>query len=323
MTATDKRHHWRGGFRNPPGSPVQRPHVGHMLGLMWDLATSRKPQVPASHVATPTERAEQANLPEPSITWLGHAAFHLRMGGLGILTDPFLSAVAGPAGLGPRRFVAPALTAAQLPSARVMIVSHNHYDHLDTVALKAYPHKATIQVVVPLGVGGLFKRIGYRQVSELDWWETWSDGAIKITALPAIHFSGRGLFDRNRTLWASFAIEAGGSRVFFGGDTAMGPVFDEIGRRQGPFDLALVPIGAYEPRSIMQAVHANPEEAVAIARALRAKRALGMHWGTIRLTNEDPFDPPRRFLAEAAADFGANAWILKIGETRSFAENGG
>lgn len=320
MTATDKQHHWRGGFRNPPGSPPQGAHFKDMLGLMWEMATASKPVVPTSHVATEAERARQAKLPEPSVTWLGHAAFLLRLGGLGVLTDPFLSEVAGPAGLGPRRFVAPALTAEQLPQAQVMIVSHNHYDHLDTTALKAYPHKAGIQVIVPLGLGRMFRKFGYAQVQELDWWESMTIEALKVTALPAIHFSGRGIFDRNRTLWASFAIEAAGKKVWFGGDTALGPVFEEIGRRAGPFDLALVPIGAYAPRSIMQAVHANPEEAVAIAQAIRAKRALGMHWGTIRLTTEDPFEPPRRFLAAANASFGENAWIFKIGETRSFTD---
>ncbi len=289
-----------------------------MLGLLWEMATAAKPLVPTSHVASADERARQAQLPEPSVTWLGHAAFLLRLGGITVLTDPYLSDVAGPAGLGPRRFVAPALSAEQLPPADVIIVSHNHYDHLDHEALKAYPHKQGVEVIVPLGVGGMFRKLGYAQVRELDWWEAWTVGAMKVTALPAIHFSGRGMFDRNRSLWASFAIEAAGKKIWFGGDTALGPVFDEIGRKAGPFDLALVPIGAYAPRSIMQAVHANPEEAVAIARAIQAKRAVGMHWGTIRLTSEDPFEPPRRFLAAANPLFGENAWILKIGETRCF-----
>jgi len=205
-----------------------------------------------------------------------------------------------------------------------MVVSHSHYDHPDEATIAAYPHKATTQVIVPLGLGSFFTERGYAKVLEQDWWQTWTTDGLTITTLPAIHSSGRGLFDQNETLWASFAIAAGGERVWFSGDTALGAVFTEIGERHGPFDLALISIGAYTPRDMMKAVHATPEEAVEIVRAVRARKAIGMHWGTIVLTPEDPFEAPVRF-RQAAIDqgYGAeNAMTLKIGETYTVAEDG-
>ena len=141
---------------------------------------------------------------------------------------------------------------------------------------------------------------------------------MKIKALPAIHFSSRGLFDRDKTLWASYAIETDDGKIWFSGDTAFGDVFQEIGARAGPFDYAIVGIGAYEPRAIMRAFHATPEEGIAIAKAVGAKKAIGMHWGTIMLTPEDPFEAPPRFKQAAAQQaFGEdNAVIMAIGETR-------
>lgn len=258
----------------------------------------------------------------PSVTWLGHAAFIIRMGGKVILTDPFLADTAGPWGFGPRRFVPPAMRAEELPPIDILLVSHNHYDHLDGGAIAALAGKETVQVVVPLGLGGFFRRHGYRNVVEQDWWDTLESGPLTITTLPAVHFSSRHVFDRNRTLWASFAIDSGGESVWFSGDTAAGAVFEEIGRRSGPFDLALITIGSYEPRTIMESVHANPEEAVTILRAIGARKAIGMHWGSIMLTPEDPFEAPVRF-RQAADDqgYGAqNVSTLRIGETRRVAE---
>ena len=145
------------------------------------------------------------------------------------------------------------------------------------------------------------------------------DAGLSIKTLPAVHFSGRGLFDRKKALWASFAIETSDSKIWFSGDTAWGEVFREVGKKAGPFDYAIVGIGAYEPPAIMVEVHATPEEGIAISKAVGAKKAIGMHWGTIMLTPEDPFEAPERF-RQAAIDQGfgeENAVILKIGETRS------
>ena len=253
----------------------------------------------------------------PSVTWLGHASFIVRIGGKKILTDPFIGKTAGPMGIGPKRFVAAPLTAEELPEVDVIVVSHDHYDHLDAHAIRKYRFKQSTQVIVPLGLGKFFAKRGYPNIVEHDWWDSWMDDGLTITTLPAVHFSGRGLFDRNKTLWASFAFKAEGESIWFSGDTAAGEVFKEIGMREGPFDLALVAIGAYEPRSMMRSIHASPEEAVQISRDVGAKQAIGMHWGTIRLTPEDTFEPPARF-RQAAREQGygeENAITLKIGET--------
>ncbi len=274
--------------------------------------------VPENHVMPRIQALQDmAAASNPSVTWLGHAAFIVRLAGKTILTDPFIGKTAGPFGIGPKRFVASPLTANELPQADVMVVSHDHYDHLDAHAIDNYPFKDSTQVIVPLGLGPFFTKRGYSKVIEQDWWQTWEQDGLSVTTLPAVHFSGRGLFDRNKTLWASFAFESADERIWFSGDTASGEVFREIGERHGPFDLALVAIGAYEPRSIMRSIHASPEEAIEIARDIGARQAIGMHWGTIRLTPEQVFEPPVRF-RQAAIDQGYgvdNAIIMKIGET--------
>jgi L-ascorbate metabolism protein UlaG (beta-lactamase superfamily) len=245
----------------------------------------------------------------------------MRLGGRTVLTDPFLTDYASPlAGVGPRRYVPPGLAIGDLPLIDLIVVSHNHYEHLDLRTIAALPERERTTVVVPLGLGRYFATRGFRDVRELGWYGATRVGPLAVKALPAIHFSKRGLFDRNRTLWASFAIEAeDGSRLYFGGDTAYGPVFAEIGEREGPFDLAMLGIGAYEPRAVMSASHATPEEAVRIARDLGARRIVGMHWGTIVLTPEPPFEAPARFRAAAEAlGYAADeVWLLRIGESRS------
>ena len=308
-----------GGFRNPPGSPPRRARLRDYLKfLLWDMRVAKLPPVPAD-LALPG-RPDLAALGEQELCWLGHACFALRLGGKLVLTDPYLSAAAGPFGLGPRRFLPAALPAADLPRLDLIVISHNHYDHIDTRALQAYRWRSETPVVCPLGVGKLLRRQGYAQVIELDWWQDWQLDGLTVTALPAVHFSGRGPFDRDRTLWASMALSGGGKKVWFSGDTGYGAIFREIGERAGPFDLAMVGIGAYEPRIIMEASHATPEEGVQIARDIGAAKAIGMHWGSIMLTPEDPFEAPERFRRAALEQqYGEhNAWVLKVGETRSF-----
>lgn len=325
MTAKPYHHDPNGGFRNPEGSPNRRISTRSMLRFLYRQLRNRKnlPQVPDGHVL---DRAGiEAGISaggNPSVTWLGHAAFIIRTGGKVILTDPYLTDYAGPAQMGPKRYVPAALKAEELPKADVMVVSHNHYDHLDARALAAYPYKEETQVIVPLGLHRFFTRRGFKRVIEMDWWQSWSADGLTITTLPAVHSSGRGLHDQKQTLWASFGIKTAEENVWFSGDTAHGGVFKEIGARHGPFDLAIVGIGAYEPREVMKAVHATPEEAIQIARDIGAKRALGMHWGTILLTPEDPFEPPTRFRQAAIdQDFGEeNALIFRIGETRSLTD---
>ena len=318
-------HNPTGGFRNLPGGPRRTAASGEMSKFIREeLFSSKAVVAPDDHVMPRDEvMLGIANASNPSVTWLGHASFIVRIAGKTILTDPFIGRTAGPVGIGPKRFVDSPLTVDELPQVDVMVVSHDHYDHLDAHAINNYRYKRSTQVIVPLGLSRFFTKRGYPNVVEQDWWDSWSDDDLTIRTLPAVHFSGRGLFDRNKTLWASFSFESPGESIWFSGDTATGEVFKEIGERAGPFDLALVAIGAYEPRPIMRSIHASPEDAVQIARDIGAKQAIGMHWGTIRLTPEDAFEPPARFKAAAREQgYGeANANTLKIGETFNLAHN--
>lgn len=308
-----------GGFRNPPGSPPRRATLRDMLKfLLLDMRRAKLPPLPPDLVAP--QPPDLTALAENEIAWLGHACFAMRLAGKLVITDPFLGQAAGPFGFGPKRFLRAPVQAADLPRLDLIVISHNHYDHIDSAALRAYRWRAETPVVCPLGVGKLMRRLGYAQVTELDWWQHWQLDDLTVTALPAVHFSGRGLFDRNRTLWASMAIASPARKVWFGGDTGYGAVFREIGERAGPFDVALVGIGAYEPRIVMESSHATPEEAISIARDIGARSAVGMHWGSIMLTPEDPFEAPVRFRQAALEQqYGeANAWIMQVGEVRGF-----
>jgi L-ascorbate metabolism protein UlaG (beta-lactamase superfamily) len=282
--------------------------------------------IPADHVIHPSRAYQtfQQTARQETITWLGHACFLLRLQGKHILTDPFLSDTAGPLpGGGPKRFVPPGLPVDRLPRIDLILLSHGHYDHLDKETLQALPNKQSIDVIVPLGLGNIMRQLGYTRVYELDWFQRIAFYGIEWTALPAVHFSRRGLLDTNKTLWASYSIQTPNQHIFFGGDTAYGKVFHEIGATVGPFDVALIGIGAYAPRRIMRPVHAAPEEAIQIGMDIRAHHIVAMHWGTIRLTTEPPFDPPERF-KQAAFEAGIpeeRCWVMKIGETRVLPTN--
>jgi len=315
------------GFHNPPGSPQSRGTPGDWWRFFRAITLGpksiRMPAVPEGHVIGRREALAKltATAALDTLTWLGHASFLIRVGGQTVLTDPYLSTYASPIpGIGPKRFAGTGLAIEDLPPIDVILLSHNHYDHLDRIALrKLVRRNSEAAFIVPLGVATLIRSIGFRNVQELDWGDLSVHGSLSITALPAVHFSSRTPFDRNQTLWCGFALASPQRRIFFAGDTAWGPVFEPVGERYGPFDLGLVPIGAYDPRPLMQAVHANPEEAVRIGTALRVKRLVAMHWGTIALTTEPAFEPPQRFraAAQAAGLTEDQAWVMKIGETRT------
>jgi L-ascorbate metabolism protein UlaG (beta-lactamase superfamily) len=311
-----------GLFRNPPGSPKRDVDMRTMLRFLARMARAgRVPVVaPKDHVLP--EQAALAALRAlngaDSLTWLGHAAFLIRLAGKNILTDPYLTDYAGPSRFGPKRYVASGIQARNLPPIDLLLISHNHYDHLDEAALRLLPHKERIQIVAPLRLGEFFRRRGFTKTLELDWEQHAQFDGVTVTALPAVHWSRRNTRDTNRSLWAGFAIRSGSHKLFFGGDSAYGQVFKRIGEKHGPFDTALIGIGGYAPRNIMHASHATPEEAVQIGRDIGAKRLTGMHWGTVTLTEEPPFEPPVRFLA-AGQEHGYHTddlWVMKIGETR-------
>lgn len=312
-------------YRNPPGTPkaARNFSLGETASLLWRryFLPARVSELPKGH--TLERNQARASLDQyaggDSVTWIGHAAFLLRIGGKMVLTDPYLSEYASPLGaIGVRRFAPPGIALEDLPAIDVLIVSHNHYDHLDVEAIEALAGKERMVVIVPPGLGSFFTERGYTRVRELDWHQRLELEGVAITALPAIHSSRRDYGDINRSLWMGAMIESGTSRVYFSGDTGYGPVFAELGERYGPFDLALVPIGGYAPEAVMKAAHTNPEDAVALALDLRAETLLGHHWGTVVLTDEPPFEPPGRFRAagRAAGLSEDRLWLLRIGETR-------
>ena len=232
-----------------------------------------------------------------SVTFIGHSTMLIQTPAGNILTDPMYSQRAGPLNLvGPRRVRQPAVRFDDLPPISTVLLSHNHYDHCDRRTLRRLAKRFDPLVVTPIGNARLVRSTGIRRVEELDWWQEATTSAMPVTVTPARHFSARTPFDRNRALWGGFAVTIGRARLFFAGDSAYTVYFKEIARRLGPIDLALIPIGAYEPRWFMQSVHMNPEEAVQAHIDLEARESIGMHFGTFRLTAE-AIDEPLRALA--------------------------
>jgi N-acyl-phosphatidylethanolamine-hydrolysing phospholipase D len=258
----------------------------------------------------------------PSITWVGHATLLVQLGHRTFLTDPIWSDTASPVSFaGPRRHVPPGIALAHLPPIDFVVISHNHYDHLDLATLTALAARdARTRFFVPLGNAGLLEGEGIANVSELDWGDHVDLGDVRITCLPTQHWSSRGISDERQALWSSWAVTSSDRRFYFAGDTGAFAGFESIGRALGPFDVAALPIGAYLPVAMMKPFHLNPEEAALAGRAVRAQRILGVHYGTFDLSDEPLDEPPRRFRA-AGSEAGftdEDVWILRIGETRTF-----
>ena len=268
---------------------------------------------------------------QPAVTWIGHASTLAQLGGLNVLTDPVFSERVSPLSfVGPKRHIPPALTPSQLPHIDLVLISHNHYDHLDEASVRALaqqPGGAPL-FVVPLGNKAWMAERGITNVVELDWWQSHPiaapGGPVQIVLTPAQHWSGRGLNDRMTTLWGSYAVFAADCHLFFSGDTGYSKDFRDIHERLAPkqrdggFDVALIAIGAYEPRWFMSSQHINPAEAVQVHLDLAAKLSIGVHWGTFELTDESLDEPPRH-LAEARRAKGLpdeSFVTLAIGETR-------
>jgi L-ascorbate metabolism protein UlaG (beta-lactamase superfamily) len=250
-------------------------------------------------VDEPPQRPPELDRAAAAVTFIGHSTFLIQTAAGNILTDPMYSRRAGPLNvLGPRRVRQPAVPFDDLPTISIVLLSHNHYDHCDLSTLGMLAERFDPVVVTPVGNGALVRSSGIRRVEELDWWQEAKTSALPIALTPAQHFSARGPLDRNRALWGGFRLVAGGLRIFFAGDTAYAPFFRDVRQRLGPIDLALLPIGAYEPRWFMQPVHMNPAEAVQAHLDLEASESVGMHFGTFQLTTEG-IDEPLRALEDA------------------------
>jgi L-ascorbate metabolism protein UlaG (beta-lactamase superfamily) len=279
-------------FFNPTG-PAMQPWTAAPRLLLEQRAT------------WPARIDEPAKQPAPRgdapavVTFIGHSTFLIQTAAGNILTDPMYSERASPLSMvGPRRVRPPAVRFDDLPAISMVLLSHNHYDHCDLPTLRKLAQRFNPLVIAPVGNGSLVRSAGMRRVEELDWWQDANGAMLPVTLTPAHHFSARGLSDRNRALWGGFVIVADHRRIYFAGDTAYAPFLSDVARRLGPIDLALLPIGAYEPRWFMQAVHMNPGEAVQAHLDLEAAASIGMHFGTFQLTTE-AIDEPLRALARA------------------------
>lgn len=256
---------------------------------------------------------------DAAVTWIGHASFLVRMDGATFVSDPIFSHRCSPFSfMGPPRLVPPGIALDALPRLDFALLSHDHYDHTDRASIRALGARG-VRFLVPRGMAELVRGFG-AQAEELAWWESREVAGVRVHCVPAQHFSGRSLTDRNRRLWAGWVVEGKTRRFYHAGDTGYFGGFTAIGKRFGPIDLAAMPVGAYLPREMMSHVHVNPEEAVRAALDLGARRVLAMHFGTFDLADEPLDEPPRRFRAEAARlGLGEDrAWVLKIGETRAW-----
>jgi L-ascorbate metabolism protein UlaG (beta-lactamase superfamily) len=329
---TAPHHRAEGGFCNPwPGDRAR----GLADFLRWRRerrAAPRRSDGAPLKVSASAFTAPRAAPGELTATWVGHSTVLLQLGPVNILTDPMWSRRASPVWwVGPARRVKAAVPLRALPPVDLVLLSHDHYDHLDrrTVRRLRRRHPEAMWYA-PLGVEAHLRRWGVRQAQALDWGDAAVAKGATVACVPARHFSGRSLRDRGRTLWAGWVISAGPWRVYFAGDTAYHPDFARLATRHGPFDLALLPIGAYAPRWLMETVHMDPDEVVraytdlASAHPGAPPSLLPIHWGVFSLSDEPMSEPPTRVRAGwAAAGLPQdNLWMLNPGETRRL-ERGG
>jgi len=305
-----KAHHTANGFRNLYVDDSTKPGFFDFLLKVrfqesWPDEGELLLNSPTPKISVDLSQIDNPPANELQVTWIGHSTMLIQYEGLTVLTDPMFSDRASPVSFaGPRRYMAPAITLEDLPPIDAVVISHNHYDHMDEDTITAIGNSA--RWFVPLGNAKLLKQNGVTNVIEKDWWETATLKDINFTLTPTQHWSGRGLFDRYEALWGSWAIQFtnADARLWFGGDTGYNDVqFKQIGDRHGPFDLSFIPIGAYEPRWFMKTAHINPVEAVKIHQDIKSTKSIGIHWGTFVLTSEEVDEPPK-MLKKALKDAG-------------------
>ena len=315
-----------GTFRNPEGSPKTDPNVRWSFKVFnkekkkLDMTVPKEHVVEKKKVLTDLKKFQK----EDYVAWIGHATFLIKLGQTTIITDPVFSKNAGPLIFGPKRYTKPALKLNEIPKTDLFLLTHNHYDHQDMMTIRRFPFK-NAKVLLPLKLGKYFTRNGYKDVNEMDWYdEIKINGNLKISFLPAVHWSKRSLTDTNKTLWGNFLIEYKGKKFLFSCDTGVGNIYKEIGKKYGPIDITFINIGAYNFYPIMpnrdkSVYHTNPEQALEVAKNLKSKKVIGMHWGTFVLSLEPIMEPPVRF-KNSAEKFGfkkKDAIIFKIGEVNS------
>jgi L-ascorbate metabolism protein UlaG (beta-lactamase superfamily) len=288
-----KSDHFDGEEFFNPDVGTSKENSGFFDFIGWMLTRDRGEWPDPFHAEPGPKPPERVARGELRITFVNHATLLIQMDGLNILTDPIWSDVAGPTpATGVERFRPPGLRFEDLPPIDLVLISHNHYDHCDLPTLARLMERFTPRIAAGLGTSEFLRSHGIRNARDFDWWssQTIAPG-VRLTSVPVQHFSGRGLFDVDETLWTGFVISGPSGNVYFAGDTGYGPHFAEVGRRFGPIRVAVLPIGAYRPRWFMQEVHIDPSEAVKAHVDLRAKTSVGMHFGTFRQA-DDGFTEP-------------------------------
>ncbi|MDT8448132.1 MAG: MBL fold metallo-hydrolase [bacterium] len=292
---------WRNGsFHNLSNDEILNQNI---LDYLWARFTAEEyhawpESIPYQQVAPAWEPVPPG---EVQVRLLGHASVLVRLPQLNLLIDPHWSPRASPFSfMGPKRVRPPAVRFEDLPPIDLVLISHNHYDHLDLPTLKRLQKAFNPLFLVPLEADRLLKSEGILRTQGMDWWQSEDLKNLKVTFVPAQHFSARGLFDRAQTLWGSWHLKTQGLSLYHAGDTAMAEHFALIAQKMGPVDLAVLPIGAYVPWDFMQKVHLNPEQAVEAHLQLQSKQSLAMHYGYFQLTGEPIEEPPIRLKAELA-----------------------
>ena len=313
-----------GTFRNPEGSPKRDENIKWSFKTFNKEKKKLKIEFPSNHVVEREKVLENLEKYKNDnyIAWIGHATFLIKLGNTTIITDPLFSKNSGPLIFGPKRYVESAIKLNEIPKTDLFLLTHNHYDHLDYSTIRNFPHKKS-KVLVPLKLSKYFTRNGFKDVNELDWYDEIKVNDLKVTFLPAVHWSKRTLTDTNKTLWGNFLIEYKDKKILFACDTGYGNIYKELGEKYGPIDLTFINIGAYNfypmaPKKDKSIYHANPEEALNIGQDLKSKKVIGMHWGTVVLSLEPIMEPPLRFKA-SAEKYGfkkEDAIIFKIGEVK-------
>jgi L-ascorbate metabolism protein UlaG (beta-lactamase superfamily) len=302
-------------FFNPQALGSRPGTRGFLDLLRWKLTSRPEPSPRFVSDVEPSQPPAGVEANALRVTLVNHSTVLLQQGGVNMLTDPIWSQRASPlTSIGPRRHREPGVRWQHLPRIDIVLISHNHYDHLDLATLRLLAGRAQSQFIVPSGVARLLRSQNIGPVHELEWGERLPLPHVTIHSVPALHFSARGIFDRNRTLWCGYVIEAEDRIVYFAGDTGFGAHFASIRERFGAPRLALLPIGAYEPRWFMSPVHMAPDEAVRAHQILAARTSIAIHHGTFQLA-DDAIDTPPRLLRECAP--GDSFLVLRNGQSMS------